>query len=437
MKLISCFFLFFLVLFEILPQQKFRTGVYSNLSPTMEDRENLAQISQMGVNTVINTSRSFNRNSLTSLFDSVIIFNAYYYTDYIHHYSAGYYTRWEAEDNEYIGGNTPAVKYEFGTDGGTYWKSGLNSADIGKYLITGPDYNQDRKYKFWYNTDPIVYIVNFRMKIDGALTPGLPVCEISIRYKTAAGSIANLRMDTLDANELSNSFADDTLHYSIPETISGMATEMPPGIVSGGTSKYTEEQIEEQYSGPYGVQFNVKWLGNRDLYVDYIEVYDQLVWEDYKYHQTEINNKIINYADTVKTSNTKYWYSLDEPQSIDNYHPYKTIESILKNNGHAPLITAFYPAWDGKRNHEFTIKRFLETVQPDRLIYDYYPYYYGPNYPDETCLLQQHNLMQEPFIGSYGFHQLAIIIMLFNRSATLRSAVRILTTSQENQILSN
>jgi hypothetical protein len=44
----------------------------------------------------------------------------------------------------------------------------------------------------------------------------------------------------------------------------------------------------------------------------------------------------------------KYWYSLDEPQTLDNYYPYNFVNNILKTSlGSKPIITTFYPTWGG------------------------------------------------------------------------------------------
>ena len=388
----------------IFPQQKFRTGVYSQLSPTDDDKQNLKQVYEMGANTVINQVTNSNRDSLEALFDSVIVINAFHATDYVHHYSAGYYTKWEVENDISINVATPGIKHEFGTPGSSYWFSGINSSNIEKYLVTGPDYRQDRKYKQWYDTSTINYTVNFNMKIDGLLTYGLPVCEISVGYRTESGQFATLISQTYNANQLSNSFKNYILNYTIPEYINGSATQSVKNSISGGTEKYSERPMQTEDIGTYGVQFNIKWLGNRNLYVDYIEVYDQSIWGTYLDDPATANSQILNYAVSEATENTQYWYSLDEPHSIDNYEPYKVVENILTSHGYQPLITAFYPGWDGQRNHEWTIKRFLETVQPKKFMYDYYPYYYdkpGDPYPDEKCLEVQRNLMQIPF--NYGF----------------------------------
>ncbi len=100
-------------------------------------------------------------------------------TDYVYHYSAGYYTKWEAENNVEIDSKSVGIKHDFGTDGVNYWYSGTDSTNNGKLLVTGPDYRQDRKYLLWYSEDRIIYIVNFKLKIDGKLSKGVPGCCLS------------------------------------------------------------------------------------------------------------------------------------------------------------------------------------------------------------------------------------------------------------------
>lgn len=381
------YYILILLLSAILfPQQKFRTGVYTNLSPTMENsRQNFKQIIEMGGNTVINQTSSISRDTLEQFFDSVIIFNAYSETDYINHYSSGYYTKWEAEENVDVNASTPGVKHEFGKRYGTSWQSGMNNENIGKYLVTGPDYRQDKTYCQWYNADTIVYKVKFNMKIDGLGSPGIPVCEISVGYKAAKDIYTPIVKRLLYANELTNDFSDYILEYKTQKIIIG---------------------------NPEQTQFNVKWLGNRNISVNYIEVYDKYIWSDYaeKLGSDSVCKRILNYAKTRGCKTAQYWYGLDEPHSIDNYAPYTIINSFLVDSGgYPPLVTAFYPNWDGQRNNEWTIKRFIETVDPAKFMYYYYPYYYDqPNdpYPDDKCLLQQHQLMQQPFDAAKKFPSL-------------------------------
>jgi hypothetical protein len=234
--------------------------------------------------------------------------------------------------------------------------------------MTGPDYIQQRQYKEWNQGGDIHYTVNFRMKIDGTLSQGVPVCTISVTYRAEDGQLATLISQTLYANQLSNSFSNYSLNYTIPE--------------------FTLQQ--NQYSGSYGVQFNVRWLGDgslsgsRNLYVDYIEVYDNLIWSNYLSNPSSVTTQIINYAATAGTNNTKYWYSLDEPESIDNYQPYKTVNNILTNNGYPPLITAFSQGWTSEKNNESDMKEFLERAQPNKIMYDYYPYSYINPSTDEV-----------------------------------------------------
>ena len=363
--------LFFLIVVLIplaLQAQQFRTGVYSALAPESQHLENLQQIHDMHANTVVNHTNSSNKTDLENLFDSIIVYNPHKITHYIHHYTAGYYSKWEAEENLNITAVTPGIKHQFGTVDGNTWKSGLNSNNEGQLLITGPDYIQDRKYRLWYDKRVINYVLKFRMKIDGDLTPDVPVCEISVEYRTEGGVYGTIMSPvTLFANNLSNTFTDYTFSYTIPKTINGSATQTPERGISGmypTISNPSETQIEEAY----GVQFNIKWLGNRNLYVDYIEVYDPEIWGAFLNNPPLARTRILNYADAAGTSNTMNWFSLDEPWTLDNYTPYIVVDSILTNNGKPPLITNFHPQYTHIRNNEFTLKRFIETVHPKKVL---------------------------------------------------------------------
>ncbi len=358
-------FIFLLIIFLpvlIYSQERFRTGVYSNLSPSDDSRQNLQQIYEMGANTVISHSRLRSRDSLQTLFDSVIVFNAYSPQDYIHHYSSGYYTKWEAEEIT-VDTTIPGVKHQFGQNEDGHWFSGTESGNIGKLLVTGPDYVQDRVYKLIYNESPITYIVNFRMKIDGALTAD-SVCEVSVRYVTDNGAGNTIRSKILYASDLSNDFDIDTLHYILPERINGTAIDEGEVTFGAKRSYGSDAPHTQNYTGAYGVQFNVRWLGNRNLYIDYIEVYDQEIWKEYIQYPSIVTSEILAYAADSGTTNTSYWYALDEPHSIDSYQPYKTVQEILTQHGYPPLITCFYPGWDGRRNNEFSMKRYLDVVNP-------------------------------------------------------------------------
>ena len=73
-------------------------------------------------------------------------------------------------------------------------------------------------------------------------------------------------------------------------------------------------------------------------------------------------------------STFKYWYSLDEPQTIDNYYPYTFVNNILKEELQSkPIITCLYPGWNGKNNGDRTIPKFVNDVNPDQFLYYYYP----------------------------------------------------------------
>jgi tetratricopeptide (TPR) repeat protein len=411
--------LLFSVTIIIFPQQ-FKTGVYTALPPTSASWENLQQIKAMGPNTVINHTNQSNKTGLENLFDSVIVYNAHDATHYIHHYTAGYYSKWEAEENLTINAKTTGIKHQFGSVEGNAWRSGTDPNDINKLLVTGPDYIQDREYRLWYwspATQPLNYILKFRMKIDGDITSDDEVCEISVEYRTEGGEYGTIMSPvTLRANNLSNTFTDHTFSYTIPETINGSATQSPERGISGmypTISNPDETQIEEAY----GVQFNIKWLGSRDLYVDYIEVYDQRIWgNEFLSYPDTARSRILNYADAAVTSNTMYFYGLDEPWTLDNYTPYIVVDSILTNNGKPPLFTLLHPNYNHLRNHEHILKRFIETVQPKKVFYNVYPYFIGETYTDPVCLEMQRDFMQIPFNEGFAVDDYYFAVQAFGYS---------------------
>ncbi len=366
-------------------------------------------IKDLGVNLVIQfTSNNPDNKDSLATFDQVIALNADTTTDYIHHYTAGYYSKWEAEETAKEN-NTPGFKSNTITTGiilSSYKKAQLDVSTPDKYLLWGPDYNQDRKYKLLYgefDQRVIHYKVNFRLKIDGNTTQADDVCIISVRYTTRDGNNVTIKQDTLQANKLFNQFTDHTLEYSLPETIQGTkvdTTHAPEfsvrndGDIVGST---------ESYQGAYGVQFNIQWLGNRTLYVDYIEVYDSKIGVNFSkgIFIQDLAEECSTYAaDFSNWSNIKYWYSLDEPHSIDNYEPYRIVDSILTVVSNTRLITAFYPEWNGKRNNENAMGDFVSRTKPNKTMLYYYPYWPGADKYNHDGLYGQKTVLQAPYLSN-------------------------------------
>lgn len=401
-------------------QEEFPVGVFTNLLPDDDINHHYPpqdhdKIKAMGVNSVIQFITQDNRIQLQR-YNNVIGLNTHFEDDYIARYASGYYSRWQAEENVSLAENYPGVKHEFGFIGTDEWRSGTDPENIGKYLVTGPDYSQNRTHRFWpWGGREISYIVKFRMKIDGNAFGNEPVCKLEVEYYAPNGSHAVLNEMTLSANDLSNTYNDKILTYTIPETIGSYTFVDPPASPEGGSLPGSNSG----YTGRQGVRFNVIWLGNRELFVDYIEVYDDQIGfhiaENRGFVATLCSTHAANYPST-QWPNLKYWYGLDELQTIDNFEPYRIVDSILNANGFPRLITTYYPEWDGKRDNEIDLKRFVEQVQPERIQYYYFPYN-SINSVSEMLEYQRY-VMQQPWQHNFNIGDWYFVAQAFGYNPT-------------------
>ena len=118
-------------------------------------------------------------------------------------------------------------------------------------------------------------------------------------------------------------FNSITNFYSFPNTA---GKNISPEIESSHMSRYFSSQSDTTF-----VQFIVQWYGNYELYVDRIEVLDNIIWGKYVDNQsqviTNIQTQVNSFADWDQTK-LKYFYAADEPSTIDSYIPYKTVQAI-------------------------------------------------------------------------------------------------------------
>lgn len=156
--------------------------------------------------------------------------------DAVMHYSQGYYTKWEAEDTT-IHPTKTGIKANYGSSvtyqGVSSWTSGTNEINAGNVLLWGPNYRQDKKYRFNYLDDEITY--NLKVRLAGEyIIPQFaplnePVCDISVvfTYKED-GIIKNetLASITILDNWLSEEFKDTTLTYSYPSEFVQYSSKM-------------------------------------------------------------------------------------------------------------------------------------------------------------------------------------------------------------------
>jgi len=367
---------------EIHAQNIFLYGVWLNNEDSNNDTV-YSSVRSLGMNTVIQYAPYNNqqiKNKLSPF--NLVVVKEDSPADFISYYSRGYYTKWQSLDNQL---NPVKVGVQHNGGGlGSFnsvpcWSSqGLHDSMPG--LVKGPDYRQDKNYRLNYDKSLINYTSNFNLAYSPATheSPGNIVCRIGVRLKSLVMIGDKTRLDSVEfisknilVSDFSAAFKKFTLGYDYGSLAKKVYDDTAPGT---------------------GIEFFVDFLGQGTLYINYIEVYDNAVWGthfiDDSVRAASINN-IKTVADNYsKWTNLQYFYAADEPQTIDQYEPIRFVDSILTDNTsiHKPIISAFYPQWDGGRNGEFTAPEYKTHANPKTIMTDYYPFWAENNYTTEFDL---------------------------------------------------
>lgn len=343
-----------------------------------------------------------------------IAFNGEHPYEWIQFYSTSFYSKWEAEEDQIekykVGfkhredledsllGNpigSPAIYPP--NNGRQCWSTeGLTAPACS--LMYGPHYFQGKVYKRWYDQSynydrfNLRYTPRFIMALDvndTTIQLNEDVCRIYVvaRYREVENGQYGPDQDSL--------FMEKTLKVSdfLP-----FGTFVTKYLENNGNNYYIyPEEWREPEGGNFedfvstdvyffdkwgdeGIQFCVDWLRNDtkcNLYIDYVEVYDNDGWNKYINDPQLVVDSIVAYAQRFPNQdwqNMKYWGGCDEPASLDTYVPIKTVDSILDSIGAPRLITTFNPWWEETFNGDNQIERFYNTVQPERLIIDFFPF---------------------------------------------------------------
>lgn len=353
-------------------QAKFPVGVYSNIQAGgTSDHVFLDSIKSLGANWIIHESRNSNKAKLESNFDSLILSNCSVAdTDAIHYYSSGCYSKWEAEEN--VADGNIGIKHDFGHDttvgGITCWTSQNNTANRGSFLIRGPNYYQDIKYKIPETGGYITYKLNMRLKRGNEYLGG-SLDTLALVYVTYNNTMLADPF-VIYVNQVTSSFSIKTLTYNCS------AFPKTEGNINNSSSHMNRYSAIKQDNE--NVQFKIKWFGNYVLLVDYIEVMDVEIWENYLSNTSAVLSKIQTQLNKFSSwPKVKYFYSLDEPSSQDNYIPYKTIQDVVLSYQYGkPLITALVPIdpYTNVFHGEKSIPKWINTATPQKLMFDLYPF---------------------------------------------------------------
>ena len=325
-------------------------------------------------------------------------------TDWITHYTTGYYSKWEAE----VDADADRVGFKhrdtLGNLIGNFanWKSKICWSSIGlteasDSLIYGPHYRQDKRYKRWlydtcYNQPGCLsYTPRFRMALDnhGGAGSDEDVCIIKVvfsyRYENTYPQSTTFIQRTLKVGDFDTTGEFDE-YYLHPEPGLGIY-EYPPEFImpmkfllAEGIPSTVGYIDWESYTG---IQFCVDWLRDDTLctlYIDYVEVYDNNGWNEFIEFPQDVIDNITLYAQNYNDENwqnLKYWLGVDEPYSIDCYTPIRVVDELVRSvNPNTPLIVPFNPSWcwdNYEINGEDEVLQFNKSLNLDKNMLNYYP----------------------------------------------------------------
>jgi len=318
-------------------------------------------------------------------------------SEWIQFYSTAYYSKWEAEENQQIWDKV-GVKHSYGDtatfEGRKCWSTeGLSGP--ASSLMYGPHYHQEKIYKRWYpdslNYDRtnVEYTPRFNMalKVNDYIAPDEVICRLYVvaTYRRQEdGQIVGEDIDTLltvDTLRASDFFPyGEFRDYSPP--LYKYPVEFQDPHIGNDKMDYSHTQGVHFFDrwGGQGVQFCIDWLRSDEkcnLYIDYIEVYDNDGGDDFADDLPLVIDNIVDYAQNFTQQdwpNMKYWVGPDEPGSIDSYLPMKTVDSILDSINAPRLITKFYPWWEVTVNNDTQLVKYYNTVHPEKLMIDFFPF---------------------------------------------------------------
>ena len=276
---------------------------------------------------------------------------------WIYHYLTGYYSKWEAEENQ----NDLAevgLKHQYG-DTATWkgvkcWSTKTISTSKDS-VIYGPDYRQDKIYNrsfFRYMIDGVVsYIPRFSMALDkkARIDPDEDVCIIKTLYKYKDKNTDTYHDTTFLARKLKIEDFDTSgnfkyIYFNIIPHLA-MYRYHQEYILHQDENDIQNSQSPKNiidWEAYTGIQFKIDWLRSDTLctlYIDYIEVVDDYGWKDYidfpHLRIKILKDYIGNYM------NWKYIPFLSSQiklTSIDNYLPVTIIDSLFKSEGAPTLL---------------------------------------------------------------------------------------------------
>jgi hypothetical protein len=332
-------------------------------------------------------------------------YNSMYPYEWIYYYSTAYYSKWEAEEDQQDtlkvgfkhivrrGNSIDTVGRPARFLGRQCWSTeGLSEA--ADSLLYGPHYHQEKVYKRWYVGQPdslrydVRYTPRFSMALhlnDVNIDPEEVVCRLYVRetYRDQINGIIPggnkhwpLKEITLHVSDFAPYDTFKVFYLGNPNWYKYPEKFQDP---HDGSNKRENLQLQDTLYfdrwSAQGVQFCVDWLRNDtkcNLYIDYIEVYDNEGGQHFANNPDSVTSRVANYAQNFPQSewpNMKYWGGPDEPSSLDDYIPIIVVDSLIRLvKPDAPLMVAFNPTWSStyKINGEDEVLQFHNRANLDK-----------------------------------------------------------------------
>ncbi len=250
--------------------------------------------------------------------------------DWVYFFTNALYTKWSPVGTPVPG--TPSsvgLKKQFGEFVGTTTSTGIDTVKAGSVFINGPNYSQYQKYVYsnkYNQNNRITYKVSFRLKKGQVIGGGDDVCYLQIVKKTPSDSVL-LNSKLVTQQMLTETFKGFIVVYDYD--FPPLATLGAGDLISPPAAITTENII---YDINTKIEFRIVWLGNAELVLDYIEVYDEDIWEAYFIRETFHRDLSLKYYMAEFNSlhpDQKYLITLNEPRVIDSFHPIKTVQNLL------------------------------------------------------------------------------------------------------------
>lgn len=357
MKPLKLCILFLLISVRIIPQAEdsMVVGTYLNSSPNISfTQQNFYIVKPVGFNTIIQRaviqSNGNNTSNLDSLsqFPNIIAGNDSTHlnvvnpnnADWIYFFSNALYSKWTPENNSIpqLADNI-GVKKGFGYEIDGCLTTGTDTSDTGKLFVNGPNHAQYQRYVYTnkYNPNNLVnYVVNFRLKRGATIGLGSPVCLLQVISVNPSDTLI-LNSAIVTAQMLENEFKSFKLNYNY-----GRVFNKPLGrgdmLLPPTTIPPKQDVTDVYFDINTKVQFRIIWLGNVELMLDCIEVYDTDIWEQYFIRNTHLRDALLaNYLAGLNCSidypvNMRAYYGMEHP---DRELPATILQSLLRSQGSA------------------------------------------------------------------------------------------------------